>query len=88
MEDAATAEICRAQVWQWVEYRAVLSDGRPVSDVMVQQIIAEQISELRKTSARGWVLAVSSGFRAAREADDGERISPEFLTLMAYDYLD
>ena len=35
MEDAATAEICRAQVWQWVEHAAKLADGRPVTAAMV-----------------------------------------------------
>ncbi len=36
MEDAATAEICRAQVWQWVRHGARLSDGRPVTQEMVR----------------------------------------------------
>jgi len=32
MEDAATAEICRAQVWQWVKHGAHLKDGRLVTE--------------------------------------------------------
>src|SRR5271155_508789 len=36
MEDAATAEICRAQVWQWVKHGARLSDGRPVNVELVK----------------------------------------------------
>ena len=35
MEDAATAEICRSQVWQWVKHGASLSDGRPVTQDML-----------------------------------------------------
>src|SRR5216683_324622 len=42
MEDAATAEICRAQVWQWVRHGAKLSDGRTVTPEMVSAAIDEQ----------------------------------------------
>src|SRR5712692_150499 len=42
MEDAATAEICRAQVWQWVRHGAKLSDGRTVTAEMVLAAIDEQ----------------------------------------------
>ena len=80
MEDAATAEICRAQVWQWVRHRATLSDGRPVTQEMVRQAIAVQKSKLK-------------GGRMAEAAEIYDRMmtSPdfaEFLTLVAYDYID
>jgi malate synthase len=80
MEDAATAEICRAQVWQWVRHGARLSDGRPVTQEMVRQVIAEQKSKLK-------------GSRIAEAAEIYDRMitSPdfaEFLTLVAYDYID
>jgi len=41
MEDAATAEICRAQVWQWVKFGAKLDDGRPVTAAMVNGVVDE-----------------------------------------------
>ncbi len=47
MEDAATAEISRAQVWQWVRHGAKLSDGRPVTQEMVRSVIAEQKAKLQ-----------------------------------------
>jgi len=80
MEDAATAEICRAQVWQWVRHRAPLSDGRPVTQEMVRQAIAEQKNKLK-------------GSRMAEAAEIYQRMmtSPDFadfLTLVAYDYID
>jgi malate synthase len=80
MEDAATAEICRAQVWQWVRHRATLSNGRPVTQEMVRQAIAEQKNKLK-------------GSRMAEAAEIYEHMmtSPdfaEFLTLVAYDYID
>src|SRR6266436_3666929 len=42
MEDAATAEICRAQVWQWLRHGATLSDGRRVTQDMVRNSIADE----------------------------------------------
>jgi len=46
MEDAATAEICRAQVWQWVKHGARLKDGRLVTEGMVKEIIHQRAREL------------------------------------------
>jgi malate synthase len=80
MEDAATAEICRSQVWQWLKHGATLSDGRKVTQEMVRQTIAEQKNKLQ-------------GARLSEAAAIFERMmtSPdftEFLTLVAYDYID
>jgi len=80
MEDAATAEICRSQVWQWVKHCARLSDGRPVSQEMVHQVIVEQKMKLK-------------GARISEAADIFQRMMTnanfaEFLTLEAYDYID
>jgi malate synthase len=80
MEDAATAEICRAQVWQWVRHGARLRDGRPVTQEMVRQAIAEQKRKLQ-----------DGRFAEAAEIYDHMMTSPdfaEFLTLVAYDYID
>jgi len=80
MEDAATAEICRAQVWQWVRHGARLSDGRPVTQEMVRHVISEQKSKLK-----------SGRIAEAAEIYDRMITSPdfaEFLTLVAYDYID
>ncbi len=89
MEDAATAEICRAQVWQWVEYNVRLDDGRPVTDRLVQELIAEQVMELRQ---RIGVDRFNAGrFRLASDILEKLMIGsefPDFLTLVAYDYLD
>jgi malate synthase len=80
MEDAATAEICRAQVWQWVRHGAVLSDGRRVTEQMVRGVIAEKRDALggdrmRAASRIYEQMITNSNF-------------PEFLTLVAYDYID
>ncbi len=47
MEDAATAEICRAQVWQWVRHGAKMTDGRPVTAAFVIEAIHQQLDKLR-----------------------------------------
>ena len=80
MEDAATAEICRAQVWQWVRHGAKLNDGRPVTQEMVRKAIAEQKKKL-------------GGSRMEEAAKIYEEMMtsadfPEFLTLVAYHYID
>jgi malate synthase len=80
MEDAATAEISRAQVWQWLRHSANLSDGQTVTKELVRSVIAEQKNKLK-------------GDRMAEAADifDGMMTSSEFaefLTLVAYDYID
>ena len=80
MEDAATAEICRSQMWQWVRHGAVLSDGRLVTQAMVRQVIIEQKSKLQ-----------GARLVEAAEIFDHMMTSPdfaEFLTLVAYDYID
>jgi malate synthase len=47
MEDAATAEICRTQIWQWVRHGARLEDGRLVDAVLVRGILVEETARLR-----------------------------------------
>jgi malate synthase len=81
MEDAATAEICRAQVWQWVRHGARLSDdGQPITQETVRACIAEQKKKL--TGAR----AEDAGAIFDRMMTSAD--FPEFLTLVAYDYID
>jgi len=89
MEDAATAEISRSQVWQWVRHGARLKDGRPVNTELVRQTIPDQLEKIR-------------GLVGARRFDSGrfdlasrlfeEMMTsadyPEFLTLVAYDHID
>ena len=47
MEDAATAEICRTQIWQWVRHGARLEDGRSVDAALVRTLLAEETGGLR-----------------------------------------
>jgi malate synthase len=47
MEDAATAEIARSQVFQWVAAGAMLDDGRPVTADLVRAVVAEELDRIR-----------------------------------------
>lgn len=80
MEDAATAEICRAQVWQWVRHGAKLSDGRPVTQAMVREFTGEQKKRLKGARME----EASAIFNRMMTDQD----FAEFLTLVAYDYID
>jgi len=89
MEDAATCEICRAQVWQWVKHEAKLNDGRPVTMEVVRRAIAEGLENLR--TQLGPAQYDSMGFEKAAEIYEGMMTStdfPEFLTSVAYNYID
>jgi malate synthase len=89
MEDAATAEISRAQVWQWINSpNGVLSDGRDVTREMVHAMLPEEIDNIR-------ALYGEANFAASKipqAAQVFERVVTEqefidFLTLVAYEYL-
>ena len=75
MEDAATAEISRTQIWQWIKHRAALDDGRTVTKALVQQLIAEE--------SAGSLAAARSLFEAVATSDE----LADFLTLPAYEIL-
>jgi len=84
MEDAATAEISRAQVWQWLKHGARLDDGRTIDRALVERIIGE---ERDRAAAK----AVSHRFDDAarlfgRLVTAGDFV--EFLTLPAYELVD
>jgi len=89
MEDAATAEISRSQVWQWIRSpNGVLDDGRKVDAPLVRTMIAEELERTREL--------LGSRFSAGKY-EEGARLFEqitvtddfvEFLTLPAYDLID
>ncbi len=88
MEDAATAEISRAQVWQWIHHGAALSDGRRITPALFRRLLDEEMQRIR--TEVGERRFESGKFGQARELF--ERLSTaaqfeEFLTLPAYDVL-
>ncbi|AEB11963.1 malate synthase A [Marinithermus hydrothermalis] len=83
MEDAATAEIARAQLWQWVHRGAVLADGRAVTPALYRQVREEELTGLGGPEI--------GRYREAAEVLDRLVLNQkfhEFLTLVAYEYLE
>jgi len=84
MEDAATAEISRAQVWQWIRHsRGLLDDGRKVTKELFRRVLDEELAKVRRFA--------SDRFDVARELFDQITTDDEFvefLTLPGYEKLD
>jgi malate synthase len=53
MEDAATAEICRSQVWQWLRHHTHLDDGRLITESLVHELIADEVGRLNVAAGEG-----------------------------------
>jgi malate synthase len=89
MEDAATAEISRTQVWQWVHNpRAVLVDGRKVTLELVHQLVAEELKRIQ--AERGAERFQTGHFPKAIHLFTnfvGSDRCENFLTLKAYELL-
>jgi malate synthase len=89
MEDAATSEISRTQVWQWLRHGAKLDDGRPVTRELVQATIREELGHIRSLLGadrfdRGHFPPAARLFEDMMTGRDFQ----EFLTLAAYDHID
>ena len=82
MEDAATAEISRAQVWQWIRHGARLDDGRPINAALCNTLLTEELAKLRPNGDGSHRYQDAAGvFRELTAAP----VFPSFLTLLAYD---
>jgi malate synthase len=79
MEDAATAEISRSQIWQWIHQGTVTAEGSPVTTDGVAGLIAEQLRTLPRTPADRFDDAAEVLRASALEAE-----FPTFLTVAAY----
>jgi len=85
MEDAATAEISRSQIWQWLHNDITLADGPLVTPDLVNRLIGEELTKIRAASGdafdeAGYEQAVAL-FREVALADD----YADFLTIPAYE---
>jgi malate synthase len=88
MEDAATAEISRTQIWQWIKHRATLDDGRTVTKALVEQCVGEEYAHVRDEVGaarfdRGHFPEARTLFEQVATSDDLQ----DFLTLPAYEIL-
>ena len=86
MEDAATAEISRAQVWQWVRHAQKLDDGRLITKELVRQIVREELDKVKAQMG-------DDAYAKGRHEEAAQLMIDlveqpqfyEFLTLPAYD---
>jgi len=88
MEDTATVEICRAQIWQWIHHSAKLVEGPTITRRLFRSMLREE--KARITEEIGLRAYHTSNYRGAGELLDRLTTSdsfPEFMTLMAYDNL-
>jgi malate synthase len=90
MEDAATAEICRAQVWQWLRHRADLADGRTIDAALARGAFDDAYELARKglEAAADWPALgrLGDAARLVRELVFAHELG-EFLTLPGYELL-
>ncbi|CAA9351780.1 MAG: Malate synthase [uncultured Gemmatimonadaceae bacterium] len=86
MEDAATAEISRTQIWQWLRHGATLDDGRPVTPALVDRILDEEVAALRSAPAAPSTARLAEAAALFRDVATATPLV-EFLTLPAYDAL-
>jgi malate synthase len=86
MEDAATAEISRAQVWQWRRHQARIAGGPVIDGALVERLLEEELARIRNAVGDERYRAGRYGEAAAllRELVLAEEFT-EFLTLPAYD---
>jgi malate synthase len=85
MEDAATAEIARSQLWHWRRRGATLDDGRVVTPELYASVRDEELVQLQEAAGEGNRLAEAAGLLDRLVLDDQ---FADFLTLLAYPLLD
>ena len=84
MEDAATAEISRSQIWQWLRYGTALDSGEVVTTELVEKVLAQEHAALATTGRIPRLDEARSLFGKVALDDD----FADFLTLPAYDLID
>src|SRR5207302_11012053 len=89
MEDAATAEVSRSQIWQWIHHGVWLAEGAPVTEDLVRDIEREELAKIKtavgdESYGKGRYDEAQAIFEQVALSDDFQ----EFLTLPAYEHLD
>ena len=89
MEDAATAEISRSQLWQWVHHpNAVLADGRKVDGALMKQLFEEEVDKLKaRVGDHAYRVGHYDLARALIEDIALKKEFTEFMTTVGYEHL-
>ncbi len=91
MEDAATAEISRSQVWQWIRHGRTLEDGTEITPDLVRRLGPEELEKVRQEIGDDEWFEREGRPDLSRELFEQVALAeelPEFLTLVAYEHLD
>ena len=88
MEDAATAEICRTQLWQWINAHAALDDGRPVTPELFRSLLDEEMTGLKRTLGEAYEAGRFPEAIGLFTRMTLAEVYEEFLTLPAYEILE
>jgi malate synthase len=91
MEDAATAEISRSQVWQWIRHGRATEDGTPITPELVRRLENEELERIRGEIGDDEWFETEGRPRESRELFEQVALSEElaeFLTIPAYERLD
>ncbi len=89
MEDAATAEISRAQIWQWLKHRAKTQEGELIESNYYHRILVEEVEKIKQLAESGKI--PQGQYKKAAELFNSlvmKRQFSEFLTLGAYKVLE
>lgn len=86
MEDAATAEISRTQVWNWLQRKASLADGRKIDSQLFDTLFMEELTKLEQDINPTWKAKLSIAARSFHSLVSAPDLK-EFLTLELYDTL-
>src|SRR6185295_7100826 len=89
MEDAATAEISRAQIGQWLKHNAALADGRKITSQLYDEILPQEMARIEK-EVGGARFTAGNYARAAKLFSEMSKSATfaEFLTLPAYELIE
>ena len=88
MEDAATAEISRSQIWQWIRHGSTLEDGRVITHELVRAMLDQEMDHIRSDVGEStWEAGRPDDTRAVFERVTLTDEFPEFLTIPAYELL-
>jgi malate synthase len=89
MEDVATAEISRSQVWQWIRQSSRLTDGSIVNADLVREIADDELAKIHeRLGDEGWARSRFADARTVFEEVALSSTFPSFLTLAALQHLD
>ena len=83
MEDAATAEISRSQIWQWIHYQVKTREGTLITKALIEQLIFDTVAGLERSRDDCYDDAVEIFRQVCLDGDS----FPTFLTLGAYSLL-